>query len=102
VRVLAGWLLGLAAAWVTPTAAVELNSASLAELEALGGVGTALAAHIVEERARRPFDDWADARRRLKGLGPKLAARLSEQGLTVRGAPFAPAASPHTASSSSR
>ena len=72
-------------------APVEINAASLAELEALGGVGTALAARIVEERARAPFSDWADAQRRLKGLGPKVAARLSEQGLTVGGAPFMPA-----------
>jgi len=94
VRVLAVWMLGIAAAWATPSAALELNSASLAELEALSGVGTALAARIVEERARRPFDDWVDARRRLKGLGPKLAARLSEQGLTVGGAPFVHAVAP--------
>jgi competence protein ComEA len=72
-------------------AAVEINSASLAELEALGGVGTALAARIVEERAQRPFSDWADAQRRLKGLGPKVSARLSEQGLTIGGAAFTPA-----------
>jgi competence protein ComEA len=89
-RVPAAWTLWLAAAWAAPVAAVDLNSASRAELEALGGVGTALAARVVEERARRPFTDWADARRRVNGLGPKLAARLSEQGLTVNGAPFTP------------
>ena len=73
-------------------ATLDINTASLAQLEALGGVGTALAAQVIDERARRPFADWADARKRLKGLGPKLAAKLSEQGLTVNGAPFAPAA----------
>ena len=73
-------------------AALDINTASLAQLEALGGVGTALAATVVEERARRPFADWADARRRIKGLGPKLAAQLSEQGLTVNGAPYTDAA----------
>ena len=71
--------------------ALDLNSASLAQLEALGGVGTALAARMIDERALRPFADWADAQRRLKGLGPKLAAQLSDQGLTVNGAPYAPA-----------
>ncbi len=70
---------------------LDLNSASLAQLEALGGVGTALAAKMIEERAQRPFADWADAQKRLKGLGPKLSAQLSDQGLTVNGAPYAPA-----------
>jgi competence protein ComEA len=102
VRVLAWWVLCLVGTCCAPAAAVELNSASLAELEALGGVGTTLAAHMVEERARRPFTDWADARRRLKGLGPKLAARLSEQGLTVGGAPFTSVASLRTAPAASR
>jgi competence protein ComEA len=69
--------------------ALDLNTASLAQLEALGGVGTALAARMIDERARRPFADWVDAQKRLKGLGPKLAAQLSEQGLTVNGAPYA-------------
>ena len=67
---------------------LDINAASLAQLEALGGVGTALAARIVEERKRRPFTDWADAQQRLKGLGPKLATQLSDQGLTVNGAPY--------------
>jgi competence protein ComEA len=71
--------------------AVEINSATLAQLEAVGGIGTALAARIVEERARRPFADWRDAQRRLKGLGPSVALRLSEQGLTVNGAPYSAA-----------
>jgi competence protein ComEA len=67
---------------------LDINAASLAQLEALGGAGTALAARIVEERARRPFADWSDAQARLKGLGPKLAAQLSDQGLTVNGVPY--------------
>jgi competence protein ComEA len=82
---------GLASTACGADAQVEINSASLAQLEALGGVGTELASHIVHQRAKARFIDWADAQRRLKGLGPKLAARLSEQGLTVDGAPFTPA-----------
>jgi|EndMetStandDraft_4_1072995.scaffolds.fasta_scaffold404819_2 competence protein ComEA len=85
--VLAAGLASVVAAGVT----VELNTATLAQLEAVGGIGTALAARIVEERARRPFTDWDDAQRRLKGLGPKVALRLSEQGLKVNGAPYAAA-----------
>lgn len=89
--------LALALAW--PAArALEVNRASLAELEALGGVGTDLAARIVEARERRPFTDWDDLRHRVRGLGPKVAARLSEQGLTVQTAPYPPARTPAPAS----
>lgn len=74
--------------------ALEVNQASLAELEALGGVGTIMAARVVEAREQKPFADWADLRRRVKGVGPTAAARLSAQGLTVNGAPYAPAVPP--------
>jgi competence protein ComEA len=86
--------LALCAFCVQPAPAaqpLELNNASLAQLEALGGVGTALAARVIDERAKRPFADWSDAQRRVKGLGPKLAAQLADQGLIVNGAPYAPA-----------
>jgi competence protein ComEA len=87
-------LLGLwAVAWALGAAAaqpLDINTATLAQIEALGGVGTALAARLIEERARRPFVDWSDAQKRVKGLGPKLAAQLSKQGLTVNGAPYTP------------
>jgi competence protein ComEA len=75
----------------TDAHALDLNSANLAQLEALGGVGTALAARLIDERSKRAFADWADAQQRVKGLGPKLAAQLSDQGLTINGARYAPA-----------
>jgi competence protein ComEA len=86
--------LAMLSAWACTRAnasTLDLNTANLAQLEALGGVGTALAARMIDERTRRPFADWADAQRRLKGLGPKLSTQLSDQGLTVNGAPYAPA-----------
>ena len=84
-------LVGLITLWpAMAAAALEINSASLAQLEALSGVGTALAARIVEERAQRSFSGWADAQRRVKGLGPKVAAQLSEQGLMVNGELYRP------------
>ena len=67
---------------------LDINTASLAQIEALSGVGTALAARVIEERAKRPFADWPDAQKRVKGLGPKVAAQLSEQGLTVNGVAY--------------
>ena len=80
---LGAWIVGVAAAQP-----LDLNTASLAQIEALGGVGTTLAARLIEERAKRPFADWSDAQKRVNGLGPKLAARLSDQGLTVNGVPY--------------
>ena len=80
-------LFGCVAAAAQP---LDLNTATLAQLEALGGVGTALAARVIEERSKRPFADWSDAQRRIKGLGPRMAAQLSDQGLTVNGARYGP------------
>lgn len=61
---------------------LELNSASRAELESLTGIGPDLAERLL---AARPFKDWRDLRRRVAGIGPKLAAKLSAQGLRVQG-----------------
>lgn len=79
-------------------AAVDVNRADLATLEAVTGVGPTLAAAILEERDRAPFADWADLLRRVKGLGPASAARLSQAGLTVSGATYAPSAARAAAS----
>lgn len=86
---LGAWLAACALA-AAHAQALDLNTASLAQLEALGGIGTGLAARMIDERTRRPFNDWQDAQRRVKGLGSKVAAQLSEQGLTVNGVPFTP------------
>jgi competence protein ComEA len=83
VTLLGAWTVGAIA-----TQPLDINTATLAQIEALGGVGTTLAARVIEERAKRPFADWSDAQKRVKGLGPKLAAQLSDQGLTINGAPY--------------
>lgn len=80
------------AACLGAQAAVDVNRADLATLEAVRGVGPALAANILAERSRAPFVDWADLLRRVKGLGTASAARLSDAGLTVDGAAYAPSA----------
>jgi competence protein ComEA len=85
VRFVIGLVLSVAACAVCAEAKVDVNTAKLAQLEALGGLGTTLAARIVEERQQRLFSYWADLRHRVKGLGPKVAARLSGEGLTVNG-----------------
>jgi len=69
-------------AWAQDPTPLELNSASRAELESLTGIGPELAERLL---AARPFKDWQDLRRRVAGIGPKLAAKLSAQGLRVQG-----------------
>lgn len=66
-------------------AAVDVNSASAAELEALPGIGAAKAAAIVEERQVRPFASIEDLER-VRGIGPALVAELRPH-VTVSPAP---------------
>jgi competence protein ComEA len=70
------------------TAPLELNKASQAQLESLSGVGPELAERMLKAREAKPFDNWADLRRRVRGIGPKLATALSHQGLRVQGQAF--------------
>lgn len=79
-------------------AAVDVNQASLADLEAVRGIGPALAGRIVSARASAPFADWADLTRRVRGLGPAAAMRLSAAGLAVGGRPN-PAGAPSAGAS---
>jgi competence protein ComEA len=79
-RTLAALLLSIAAA---SACALDVNTASQAELEQLRGIGVALSQRLLDERAKRPFADWADLLARVPGLGPKQAARLSAAGLRV-------------------
>lgn len=79
----------LLAALALPASALEVNSASQAELEQLRGVGVALSDRLLAERAAQPFADWADLMRRVPGIAARQARRLSEQGLTVAGRRYA-------------
>jgi len=83
-RTLLALLLSGQAVWAQP-ASLELNDATRAELESLPGIGPALAERLLLARAKGPFKDWADLQRRVRGIGPKLAAKLSTQGLVVNG-----------------
>jgi competence protein ComEA len=65
--------------------ALEINTATRAQLEQLSGVGVDLAERILDERAKAPFHDWVDLTRRVKGLKQRRAESLSRQGLTVQG-----------------
>jgi len=55
---------------------LDLNRATLAELDALPGIGPVTARRILDHRARYgPFRDRRDLRA-VKGIGPKLFERL--------------------------
>ncbi|ADU99308.1 ComEA family DNA-binding protein [Alicycliphilus denitrificans] len=74
----------------TALAAVDVNRAREADLDGIKGIGPALSSRILAERAKGRFQDWRDLISRVKGIGPAAAARLSENGLTVDGASYAP------------
>ena len=66
-------------------AAVDVNQASEAELDAIKGVGPATTRMIMAEREKAAFTSWNDFIKRVKGMGPKNAINYSAQGLTVGG-----------------
>lgn len=73
-------------------AAVDVNKASVAELDSIKGIGPALSSKILDERKRGNFKDWNDFVARVTGVGEGNAARFSAEGLTVNGAAFKGAA----------
>ena len=89
---LGGLLCGFAGAAL----ALEINLASEAELDSVRGMGPAMSRAILAERQRKPFADWADLMRRVKGIRSASAERFAAQGLTVNGQAWsaAPSAKP--------
>ncbi|WP_439112901.1 ComEA family DNA-binding protein [Hydrogenophaga sp.] len=69
-------------------AAVDVNEASVADLDSIKGIGPGTSAKIVEQRKAAKFKDWDDLVQRVSGIGDKRAAKLSAEGLTVGGAPY--------------
>ena len=90
-------LVALLAFFAFSVFAADANTASQADLEAVKGIGPAIATRIIDARKNGNFKDWPDLVARVKGIGDKSAAKLSTAGLTVNGAamsgsPAAPAA----------
>ena len=88
-------MLAVAALCVTMSMAwaqVDVNKADVAALDAVKGVGPSMSKAILDERAKGAFKDWPDFQKRVKGVGEKRAAKLSEAGLVVAGKPLAGAA----------
>lgn len=77
---------------VTAFAAVDVNKGSAADLDGIKGIGPATSKVIMSERQKAEFKNWDDLISRVKGLGDKTAAKLSEGGLTVGGASYKPSA----------
>ena len=78
----------------TTFAAVDVNKASQADLEAIKGIGPGISAKILDERKKGNFKDWGDLVERVKGVGDGNAAKFSTEGLTVNGQGFKGAAAP--------
>lgn len=69
-------------------AAVDVNTATTAELDAIKGIGPVKSALIISERKKAPFKDWNDFVTRVKGVGTDSAARFSADGLTINGTSY--------------
>lgn len=68
--------------------AINVNSATVEQLQAVRGIGPKTAQIIVDERQRAgPYASFDDLSIRVKGIGPKKAATMQASGLTVEGAP---------------
>jgi len=72
-------------------AAVDVNKASVADLDSIKGIGPGTSAKVLQAREQQPFKSWADLIQRVGGIGPKKAAQLSNNGLTVNGQAYGPA-----------
>jgi competence protein ComEA len=71
-------------------AATDLNSADKAALDSIKTIGPKTADAIIAERTKAgKFKDWDDFIRRVKGVGPKNAEKMSAGGLTINGAALA-------------
>ena len=81
---------------VTASAAVDLNLASVADLDGIKGIGPAVSSRILDERQKGPFKSWNDFITRVKGIGTGNAARFSSEGLTVDGVAYPAAPVPTT------
>jgi len=84
-RMLASLLAFIAAA---SFAAVDINTATVADLDSIKGIGPNTSTKILQARKAAPFKSWSDLMQRVPGIGEKRAVKLSTEGLTVNGEAF--------------
>ena len=80
------WIAALCALLVslgTAVAAVNANTASADDLQAVPGIGPAIAQRIVTERRNGPFKSLDDLQARVKGVGESSIRKMAAGGLTV-------------------
>jgi competence ComEA-like helix-hairpin-helix protein len=83
-------------------AAVDVNTADQASLEAVKGLGPVKSKAIIDERtANGPFKNADDLATRVKGLGTKSVANLEQEGLTIGGSSAPPTGAKATPRASS-
>lgn len=92
--------LGLSLFTAVAMAAVDVNSATAADLDSVKGIGPGTSSKILDARKAGNFKDWGDLIGRVSGIGPARAAKLSDQGLRVNGAAFEAPAATQTAKAS--
>jgi len=86
------WIAILLFSALAASAGTEVNTANEAELDSVKGLGPSSTARILAARENGQFVNWADFMRRVKGIKPATAQRLSQQGLTVNNLPYVLAA----------
>jgi len=72
----------------TTSAAVDLNQATVADLDGIKGIGPAVSSRILDERQKGRFKDWNDFIVRVKGIGAGNAARFASEGLVIDGVAY--------------
>lgn len=71
-------------AWAGNAAAVNLNTATVIELQNVRGIGPKTAQIIIQERDRAgAFESFEDLSDRVRGIGPKKAQSLQAAGLEI-------------------
>lgn len=74
----------VALAWSGGALALDLNTATEAQLKGVRGIGPKTAQIILEERERGGrYESFSDLSDRVKGIGPKKAGALQAAGLAI-------------------
>lgn len=86
------WIFLLGLVCTVQVWAVDVNTATEAQLDNVKGLGPSSTARILQAREAGPFKDWKDFMARVKGIKLGTARKLSSAGLTVDSAPLPDAA----------